>query len=193
MELRCGGLLFSSRFDSGNLAHVEKVDPVASDGEGLAGGVAAASIGGVAALPDYEFNVWTRPDCAETEFENGNRYVGVGEKGNEGICTPGSDTPLTTLPVATSPPEKSPSPVWLAPMLMVAWLQSPHVVTRIPHLAPQVMVLLQCPGRSPWEAHQDQYHEHEQAEQALLPGHGPVRAHTAHPATLGAHPGPAYL
>ncbi|XP_012781673.2 cytosolic carboxypeptidase-like protein 5 isoform X2 [Ochotona princeps] len=73
MELRCGGLLFSSRFDSGNLAHVEKVDPVASDGEGLAGGVAAASIGGMAALPDYEFNVWTRPDCAETEFENGNR------------------------------------------------------------------------------------------------------------------------
>ncbi|XP_028730330.1 cytosolic carboxypeptidase-like protein 5 isoform X1 [Peromyscus leucopus] len=71
MELRCGGLLFSSRFDSGNLAHVEKVEPVPSDGEG-AGGVASAPTGGIAS-PDYEFNVWTRPDCAETEFENGNR------------------------------------------------------------------------------------------------------------------------
>uniref|UniRef100_A0A5F9CNL2 Cytosolic carboxypeptidase-like protein 5 n=1 Tax=Oryctolagus cuniculus TaxID=9986 RepID=A0A5F9CNL2_RABIT len=72
MELRCGGLLFSSRFDSGNLAHVEKVDSVASDGEGVGGG-ASASISSVVSCPDYEFNVWTRPDCAETEFENGNR------------------------------------------------------------------------------------------------------------------------
>uniref|UniRef100_A0A8D0T0H5 Cytosolic carboxypeptidase-like protein 5 n=1 Tax=Sus scrofa TaxID=9823 RepID=A0A8D0T0H5_PIG len=72
MELRCGGLLFSSRFDSGNLAHVEKVDSVSSDGEGVAGG-ASASTSSIASSPDYEFNVWTRPDCAETEFENGNR------------------------------------------------------------------------------------------------------------------------
>ncbi|XP_075391635.1 cytosolic carboxypeptidase-like protein 5 isoform X1 [Tenrec ecaudatus] len=72
MELRCGGLLFSSRFDSGNLAHVEKVEPVLSDGEGGGGG-AAAPISSNASCPDYEFNVWTRPDCAETEFENGNR------------------------------------------------------------------------------------------------------------------------
>jgi hypothetical protein len=73
MELRCGGLLFSSRFDSGNLAHVEKVETVSSDGEGV-GGVATAPASGSAASPDYEFNVWTRPDCAETEYENGNRY-----------------------------------------------------------------------------------------------------------------------
>lgn len=72
MELRCGGLLFSSRFDSGNLAHVEKVESVCSDGEGVAGG-ALAPTSGTASAPDYEFNVWTRPDCAETEFENGNR------------------------------------------------------------------------------------------------------------------------
>lgn len=81
MELRCGGLLFSSRFDSGNLAHVEKVETVPSDGEGV-GGVATAPTSGSPASPDYEFNVWTRPDCAETEYENGNRYedcgVGVG-------------------------------------------------------------------------------------------------------------------
>ncbi|XP_024620232.1 cytosolic carboxypeptidase-like protein 5 isoform X2 [Neophocaena asiaeorientalis asiaeorientalis] len=72
MELRCGGLLFSSRFDSGNLAHVEKVESVSSDGEGVVGG-ASASTSSTASSPDYEFNVWTRPDCAETEFENGNR------------------------------------------------------------------------------------------------------------------------
>ncbi|XP_003787508.1 cytosolic carboxypeptidase-like protein 5 isoform X1 [Otolemur garnettii] len=72
MELRCGGLLFSSRFDSGNLAHVEKVESVSSDGEGVGSG-ASAPVSGIASFPDYEFNVWTRPDCAETEFENGNR------------------------------------------------------------------------------------------------------------------------
>nr|XP_055233586.1 cytosolic carboxypeptidase-like protein 5 isoform X2 [Gorilla gorilla gorilla] len=72
MELRCGGLLFSSRFDSGNLAHVEKVESLSSDGEGVGGG-ASALTSGIASSPDYEFNVWTRPDCAETEFENGNR------------------------------------------------------------------------------------------------------------------------
>ncbi|XP_070284961.1 LOW QUALITY PROTEIN: cytosolic carboxypeptidase-like protein 5 [Myotis yumanensis] len=72
MELRCGGLLFSSRFDSGNLAHVEKVESVSSDGEGVAGG-ALPPTSSTASSPDYEFNVWTRPDCAETEYENGNR------------------------------------------------------------------------------------------------------------------------
>lgn len=72
MELRCGGLLFSSRFDSGNLAHVEKVESVSSDAEGVLGG-ALPPTSSTASSPDYEFNVWTRPDCAETEYENGNR------------------------------------------------------------------------------------------------------------------------
>ncbi|XP_077668373.1 cytosolic carboxypeptidase-like protein 5 isoform X4 [Eretmochelys imbricata] len=78
MEIRCGGLLFSSKFDSGNLAHVEKVEH--QEGEGDIAGNSSSSSSTVSAvfgssLPtaDYEFNVWTKPDCAETEYENGNR------------------------------------------------------------------------------------------------------------------------
>lgn len=31
-------------------------------------------------IPDIEFNLWTKPDCVGTEYENGNRtwfYFGV--------------------------------------------------------------------------------------------------------------------
>ncbi|XP_073694139.1 cytosolic carboxypeptidase-like protein 5 [Garra rufa] len=68
MEFRFGSIAFSSRFDSGNLARVERVDRSEPDGE--SGRPANAS---AQPLPDYEFNVWTKPDCASTEFENGNR------------------------------------------------------------------------------------------------------------------------
>ena len=33
----------------------------------------AGSVGAGDQKPDYEFNVWTKPDCAGTAYENRNR------------------------------------------------------------------------------------------------------------------------
>lgn len=43
-SVECGGLTFSSDFDSGNASRVEQVD-------------------------DHEFALWTTADCEGTEFE----------------------------------------------------------------------------------------------------------------------------
>ncbi|XP_037100022.1 cytosolic carboxypeptidase-like protein 5 isoform X2 [Syngnathus acus] len=71
MEVRFGNIVFSSKFDSGNLAHVEKVNKhipsLLNDGTQLGGAASPVNI------PDYEFNIWTQHDCAGTEHENGNR------------------------------------------------------------------------------------------------------------------------
>uniref|UniRef100_A0A8C4WWY6 Cytosolic carboxypeptidase-like protein 5 n=1 Tax=Eptatretus burgeri TaxID=7764 RepID=A0A8C4WWY6_EPTBU len=70
MEIHCDGLIFTTNFDSGNLAHVERVSGKALESDGSV----------YIQQADYEFNVWTRSDCAGTEFENGNRtwfYFGV--------------------------------------------------------------------------------------------------------------------
>ncbi|XP_076861576.1 cytosolic carboxypeptidase-like protein 5 isoform X2 [Brachyhypopomus gauderio] len=64
MEAHFGSVVFSSRFDSGNLGRVERVE-----GCGEGAGAASSSL----SHADYEFNVWTKPDCVDTEFENGNR------------------------------------------------------------------------------------------------------------------------
>ncbi|XP_053106764.1 cytosolic carboxypeptidase-like protein 5 isoform X2 [Hemicordylus capensis] len=74
MEIRCGGLIFSSKFDSGNLAHVEKVEHQEGDGDSPGnGGSTSVLFGSSLPVADYEFNVWTKPDCGDTEYENGNR------------------------------------------------------------------------------------------------------------------------
>ncbi|KAK9505199.1 hypothetical protein O3M35_009303 [Rhynocoris fuscipes] len=66
MEFECNGFKFTSDFDSGNLGKVEFVGQDDGEGENKM----------------YEFNIWTRSDCAGTEFANGNRtwfYFGVTE------------------------------------------------------------------------------------------------------------------
>nr|XP_015203938.1 PREDICTED: cytosolic carboxypeptidase-like protein 5 isoform X2 [Lepisosteus oculatus] len=74
MEFRFGSLIFSSKFDSGNLARVEKVEHPELEGDpAINGSTSCGGLGAPLSTPDYEFNVWTKPDCAETEFENGNR------------------------------------------------------------------------------------------------------------------------
>ncbi|XP_062267231.1 cytosolic carboxypeptidase-like protein 5 isoform X2 [Platichthys flesus] len=72
METRIGNIVFSSKFDSGNLARVEKVEKGGSSPASDTTSSGSAPSGSTLS-PDYEFNVWTQPDCAGTEHENGNR------------------------------------------------------------------------------------------------------------------------
>ncbi|XP_041357946.1 cytosolic carboxypeptidase-like protein 5 isoform X2 [Gigantopelta aegis] len=75
MDFRFGNLVFTSKIDSGNLARVEKVLRDEDDNAGEPSFPSALEI-----KPDYEFNVWTKPDASGTEFENANRswfYFGV--------------------------------------------------------------------------------------------------------------------
>ncbi|KAK7070690.1 Cytosolic carboxypeptidase-like protein 5 [Halocaridina rubra] len=93
MEATIGPFTFTSNFECGNLARVERVDPPGSNNVigSLASnpGIPVSSAFGSGRkvpktsspnqpVPDplpisYEFNLWTRPDCAGTEFENNNR------------------------------------------------------------------------------------------------------------------------
>lgn len=72
MEARFGNIVFSSKFDSGNLARVEKVEK-GSSSPPTDVTPSGSALSGSNLTPDYEFNVWTQPDCAGTEHENGNR------------------------------------------------------------------------------------------------------------------------
>ncbi|XP_027233246.2 cytosolic carboxypeptidase-like protein 5 [Penaeus vannamei] len=81
MEDTLGPFTFSSKFECGNLARVERVDPPGSShaSSSISGGRKAHKVSppcqpSIEALPvNYEFNLWTRPDCWGTEFENNNR------------------------------------------------------------------------------------------------------------------------
>ena len=53
-EERFGSVVFRQNFDSGNFGSVEKIEN--SNEDDL-----------------LEFKVWTRPDCAGSRYENGNR------------------------------------------------------------------------------------------------------------------------
>ncbi|XP_075939638.1 cytosolic carboxypeptidase-like protein 5 isoform X2 [Anarhichas minor] len=72
MEARFGNIVFSSKFDSGNLARVEKVEK-GSHSPPTNAAPSGSALSGSNLTPDYEFNVWTQPDCSGTEHENGNR------------------------------------------------------------------------------------------------------------------------
>ena len=82
------GFTFTSNFDSGNLAHVELSPGLGVGGDSEPESVSLSRPSTSTALPrsagpeapDYDFLLWTRPDCHRTEFENGNRtwfYFGL--------------------------------------------------------------------------------------------------------------------
>ncbi|CAH8286724.1 unnamed protein product, partial [Schistosoma turkestanicum] len=112
MECRIGGILFSSNFDSGNLARVEKVSRYVDEPSSLAlqldlkqqqliqKGINKfnSNINGNHAIAevraDYEFRIWIRPDCSGTAYVNGNRtwfYFSV--RG----CSPGKTMRVTIM------------------------------------------------------------------------------------------------
>ena len=87
------GFTFTSNFDSGNLAHVQVTpDTTTSESDTESSSAPAPWSSSRPSTstaqprcagtdnPDFEFQIWTRPDCQGTEFENGNRtwfYFGV--------------------------------------------------------------------------------------------------------------------
>ncbi|XP_066248297.1 cytosolic carboxypeptidase-like protein 5 isoform X1 [Euwallacea similis] len=75
--INCAQFTFHNDFDSANLARVEFV----SNSETAVSKQSSTSSNKIAIeIPDAEFNLWTKPDCNGTEFENGNRtwfYFGI--------------------------------------------------------------------------------------------------------------------
>jgi len=92
-QFEVAGFTFSNNFDSGNLAHVQLASgpPDAEAEQGLSPRSAPPSLSRPSTStaqprsagtesPDFEFQLWTKPDCQGTEFENGNRtwfYFGL--------------------------------------------------------------------------------------------------------------------
>ncbi|XP_063882854.1 cytosolic carboxypeptidase-like protein 5 [Scylla paramamosain] len=91
MEETIGPFTFTSNFECGNLARAERVEPPGSahsSGQGSSlsssrkthkaasssSSSSSSCQSSVEPLPvNYEYNLWTRPDCAGTEYENNNR------------------------------------------------------------------------------------------------------------------------
>ncbi|KAK4882148.1 hypothetical protein RN001_005467 [Aquatica leii] len=76
-DLECAGFEFFSNFDSANLSKVEYVPPNESVVISPPPGAGRVM---VPELPDVEFNLWTKPDCFGSEFQNANRtwfYFGI--------------------------------------------------------------------------------------------------------------------
>ncbi|XP_048517280.1 cytosolic carboxypeptidase-like protein 5 isoform X3 [Dendroctonus ponderosae] len=74
--IQCSQFTFYNDFDSANLSRVEFV----SHSESAVVKPSSSSKVSAVEIPDAEFNLWTKPDCYGTEFENGNRtwfYFGI--------------------------------------------------------------------------------------------------------------------
>ncbi|XP_011865121.1 PREDICTED: cytosolic carboxypeptidase-like protein 5 isoform X2 [Vollenhovia emeryi] len=80
-NIACGGFVFLNNFDSANLARVEPVrlpetfekDVYENEGKSTNSSSSKDAL-------DYEFNLWTKHDCHDTQFQNNNRtwfYFGV--------------------------------------------------------------------------------------------------------------------
>ena len=94
MEVKLAGYTFFSNFESGNLNRVELVEkpPAVTDLEFPEKVTEDEDEANNSSDP--EFNMWTKPDCAGTEFENGNRtwfYFGVTRSQTPGV-TPSSSS-----------------------------------------------------------------------------------------------------
>ncbi|CAH0553055.1 unnamed protein product [Brassicogethes aeneus] len=73
--IQCSEFTFFNDFDSANLSRVEYVPPNESVVTKQPGNKSV-----IPEIPDAEFNIWTKPDCSGTEWENGNRtwfYFGM--------------------------------------------------------------------------------------------------------------------
>ena len=77
-EFDVGEFRFTANFDSGNLGRVEQVEgedqlqPDLSPTRRPSTSTLQNRCAG-AEPPTFHFRLWTRPDCQDTEFENGNR------------------------------------------------------------------------------------------------------------------------
>ncbi|XP_067208882.1 cytosolic carboxypeptidase-like protein 5 isoform X1 [Linepithema humile] len=80
-SITCGGFLFFNNFDSANLAKVEQVRiPETSDKDVYEIEGKSSNNSNSKEVSEYEFNLWTKHDCHETQFQNNNRtwfYFGV--------------------------------------------------------------------------------------------------------------------